>query len=226
MVHPPYWLSIGSKTTRVLADDTSGSATCYREVIVEDCYGMLDYVKHYSPSVIVDLGANIGIFSKLCSLLFPDADVYAYEPNPTAFSWLKQNAEATRIKAFNCAVGNKASMVMLETDCDSTIGRISSKGNLSVKCISATEVAECRKIDFMKMDCEGSEWLILQDNNLLKRTQSFCLEYHLYENHNLPELRRLIEQADHRILCISPNKAYEGRFGLLWSAHLSMLENL
>lgn len=222
MVHPPYWIAANGKVCQVLAGDDLGSLSCYREVIVDDCYDIFTYSKQATkPSVIVDIGANVGMFGKLCSLLFPNADIYAYEPNQNALNWLEQNSKDTQIKVFPYAVSEKKGVVMLDTESDSTIGRINGSGKTSVKSISASEVAEGGQIDLMKMDCEGSEWSILQDKSLLQRTQYFCLEYHLYDNHNIQELQKLIQHSGHQILRISPNTGYDGKFGLLWSTRIS-----
>jgi FkbM family methyltransferase len=152
------------------------------------------------------------MFSKLCSLLFPQADIYAYEPNPSAFEWLTRNAEGTRIQAVPCAVGQHDGLVKLDTSCDSTIGRVTKDGNLQVECIAASAVASGRPIDFLKMDCEGSEWAILQDTTLLNRAKEACLEFHLVDTHSL------IEKADHRVVRISNTKE-NGKFGVIHSMH-------
>jgi len=225
MVQPPYWLSVKGKTCRILAGNDSGSATCYREVIIDDCYDIFKYSKHYNPLVIADIGANVGMFSKLCSLLFPRANIYAYEPNQTALNWLEQNAQKTHIRVFPFAVSENSGTLMLDTQCDSTLGKISKNGNLSIQCIAASEVAEGNPIDLLKMDCEGSEWSILRDPSLLRRTQHFCLEYHLDDAHAVEELQDLIEKAGHQILRISPNENYDGQFGLLWSTRISRTRN-
>jgi len=219
MVHPPYWLSVNGDNTKIFADDNSGSTTCYREVVVDDCYNLLKYAQSHKPSTIVDIGANIGVFSKFCTLLFPSASIYAYEPNPIALKWLNHNAHNTHIQVFPCAVGNQSGAVALKTNCDSTIGYLSLDGDLSVQCIPSFEVAENLSIDLLKMDCEGGEWSILQDPNLLERTKNFCLEYHLYDNHSLQELTELIEKANHQVILIQPNEGHDGKFGLLWSKH-------
>ncbi|MFB2833822.1 FkbM family methyltransferase [Floridanema evergladense] len=224
MVHPPYWISANGKSCQVFADDNLGSITCYREVIIDDCYDIFNYSKQVNPSVIVDIGANVGMFSKLCSLLFPNADIYAYEPNPNALKWLDKNSKDTRIKVFPYAVSNEMGVLMLDTECDSTIGRINQSGKTSVKSIAASEVAESRQIDLLKMDCEGSEWSILRDKSLLQRTQYFCLEYHLYDERSIKDLKTLIQESGHQISRISYNTAYGEKFGLLWSSRISRKE--
>jgi FkbM family methyltransferase len=216
MLQPPYWLSVNGKTCRVEAGNDAGSGSCYAEVVVEDCYKIFSYAKHAKPKVIVDIGANIGVFSKLCSLLFPDADIYAYEPNPSALEWLTKNAEGTRIQVFPCAVGQTSGMVSLDTSCDSTIGRITESGNLEVQCVAASELAEGRPIDFLKMDCEGSEWSILQDLTLLERAQVCGLEYHLHDGHTLAELKELMGRAGHHVVDVSNTKE-DGKFGVIRS---------
>ena len=220
MLRPPFWLSANGKVCRVEAGNEPGSGSCYAEVVVEDCYGLFKYYKGSEPRVIVDIGANVGVFSKLCSLLFPQADIYSYEPNPSALTWLTRNAEGTRIQINSCAVGLSSGVVNLDTSCDSTIGRITDRGGSPVDCMPASEVAEGRQIDFLKMDCEGSEWSILQDTSLLNRTRDFCMEFHLFDDHTIEELRRLIEKAGHEVVSVS-NTREGGKFGLIRSTHRS-----
>ena len=220
MVNPPYRLSVNGRSCIIFAPDSQGSRTCYGEVIGGDCYKILKYSKVHKPSVIVDIGANIGIFSKLCSLLFLNADIYAYEPNPEAFTWLEKNAEKTNIQVFNCAISENSGIAMLDTQCDSTVGRICQEGNLPVRCLQSSEVAQGFQIDLLKIDCEGSEWSILQDSSLLDRTKYLCLEYHLYDKHTLQEMQEIIEKSNHKVKYIDPHPGYNGKFGLIWSVHV------
>jgi FkbM family methyltransferase len=212
---PPYWLWANGQLCRVAAGTEAGAGSCYSEVAVEDCYGMFRYARRAKPYVIVDIGANFGIFSKLCSMLFPEADIYAYEPNPDPATWLRQNAVGTRIHIFPLAVGETSGVVKLDTTCDSTNSSVKEDGDLPVQCIAGSELADGRQIDFLKMDCEGSEWSILRDPSLLKRAKEFCLAYHLY-GRPVEELKRLVEASGHQVVeCVGTNKG--GEYGLIRS---------
>ena len=215
MVRPPFWLRANGEVRRVAAGPESGAATCYWEVAVDDCYGLFAYASRAQPRVIADVGANVGIFSTLCSMLFPEAAIDAYEPNPAALVWLRQNAARTRIQVHPVAVGEAAGMVKLDTTYDSTVGRVWDGGDYSVRCISASDIAEGRAIDLLKIDCEGSEWSVLRDPSLLARSRDCRLEYHLIDGHTEADLRSLFEQG--RQLISVWHRTSDGRSGVIHS---------
>jgi len=215
VVTPPFWLWANGQLCRVASDSESGAFSCYSEVAVEDCDDIFRYARRAKPQVIVDIGANLGMFSKLCSMLFPEADIYAYEPNPSPVKWLQQNAAGTRIRILPVAVGETPGVVKLDTTCDSTNSQVKDDGDLPVQCVAGSDLAEGRPIDFLKMDCEGSEWSILRDPSLLRRTKEFCLAYHLH-GRSVEELKRLVAASGHRVVeCVGTNKGAE--YGLIRS---------
>lgn len=62
---------------------------------------------------VIDVGANRGQFARTISKVFPDADIYCFEPLPDPFKELNKWAESQngRVKIFNMALGDSEGTV-------------------------------------------------------------------------------------------------------------------
>lgn len=62
---------------------------------------------------IIDVGANKGQFAKTISRVFPEANIYCFEPLPTPFRELSKWAERQneRVSVFNIAIGDRIGTV-------------------------------------------------------------------------------------------------------------------
>jgi FkbM family methyltransferase len=157
---------------------------------------------------IVDIGAHIGLFSLFASWCFPHATIYAYEPAPANFQVLAENVRrnpAARIKAFPLAVTRERAEAVLhlmqETGCHSLLASADSFNHVPVQTVDLeTVIANSgnSRIDFLKMDCEGAEYEILQDKSQLlsDRVRHLAMEYHETDDHKVAELESLLKAAD------------------------------
>jgi FkbM family methyltransferase len=116
---------------------------------------------------ILDIGANVGFFSKLCRDLFPESVIYAIEPVPQIFKCLQLNFKNdSKTKCFNIGFSDfsgKARMKFYEND--SAISAIDNDGNIEVKIETLDNFAmqnEIAKIDILKIDTETFEAHVLR----------------------------------------------------------------
>lgn len=117
---------------------------------------------------VFDLGANIGwvtlVFSKLVG---GTGHVYSFEPDPHTFKILKENIELNKLKnvsVFQLGISNKKgvskfSLIENQDGANRLESKTKVENCINVKTTTLDEF--CReyntKIDFLKMDIEGSE---------------------------------------------------------------------
>jgi FkbM family methyltransferase len=127
--------------------------------------------------VIVDIGAFVGD----TALYYANfgAIVYAYEPHPVNFCWLKKNIELNpylkdRINIFNKAVGKDEEIeISIGGNINggfSIYGQAKGKA-LKVKSVSLRKILEENNLNnpyLLKADCKGCEYYIIEDDAISK----------------------------------------------------------
>jgi FkbM family methyltransferase len=133
------------------------------------------FVKSMRPGdVVIDAGANVGWYTILASkLVGPTGRVYAFEPDPTAFALLQRNIRengADNVVAEQKALSNENTTLELfiagENKGDDRIYQPEGENRPSIK-VPAVRLDDYLRgkadhVDFMKMDTQGAEGVILE----------------------------------------------------------------
>ena len=218
---PPYPLIVGRHRAILHTEDTDESRGIYSEVILFDGYGLSNLARKASLRRIVDIGGNIGAFAVFASLCFPEAEVHAFEPHPVAYSWLEKNVIGRRISIFNQAVADRDGELRFDVKQHATLSSLSDSGSHTVQAISPAKIFPGEEIDFLKMDCEGAEFLIFKDPALLLRTKRLAMEYHLDEVNTFQLLMEYLKAGGHAVSKLTKSSLAPNKFGILWSERTS-----
>ena len=130
--------------------------------------------------VVIDIGANLGYFSKTFSKLTPNGKVICIEPLPQYFYILKYFlASRKNIEIHNVALGKEAGEVtmilpqsngMIRTGLPyiSKADEKSEHPTQNVQIVNPNSLLKnLDKIDYIKCDVEGFEWIVFQELKIL-----------------------------------------------------------
>lgn len=157
-----------------------------------------DFQTDNKAPVIIDCGANVGVSILYFKMIYPDAVIYGFEPNPIAYQLLQKNISQnglTGITVENACLSNVAEKVKFYfseheySSLTSSIhhGRGGDK-SYEVEAIKLSEYIKDKSIDLVKMDVEGAEYEILNDlmdTGTIRNARQYIIEFH----HNIPDIK-------------------------------------
>lgn len=194
----------------------------FKEIFMQDFYHiqkLLDLLP--SNATIIDIGANAGFFPVLLLSKRKDLTVYAYEPLPSNIQWIERLIRnnphiKNNLKLFQLAVGAEAAgtleLFLENTEAETSIASIHRSFNAvntssiripSTNLSSIIEQNKLEHVDFLKLDCEGSEYDILYNSpdEVLKKISCMGIETHELpgEKNNHIALQKFLESKGYRI---------------------------
>jgi FkbM family methyltransferase len=173
-------------------------------------------------AIVMDIGANIGIYTILLSHIYPKAKIISIEASPSIFEILKSNCKlnnllfpGSNVLLINKAISDKDDITtefyekhsmstMLKeflTNLSSTI--LTNQDELNKRVVrtitidNLVETIGVNEISLLKIDVEGAEVLAL--NGAIKtlthkKIKNIVIEYHSLENYNY--IIKLLEEEE------------------------------
>ena len=145
------------------------------ENLIVDVYRSSEFLR--DNYVVLDLGASIGSFCVIASrLVGKKGKVIAIEPDTDSFQILKNNIQRNNCQnviALNLGVAGEPGEKEITFSRKTYRFKVNSLENI------LHELNVTDKIDFVKMDIEGSEDEVIRDSiHILKQTSAISLEFH------------------------------------------------
>jgi FkbM family methyltransferase len=172
---------------RIEVADADSFLSAHYDIFVEQIYRFP--FEHDAPS-IVDLGANIGLATLWFKRHYPRARIVALEPDPAIFAHLERNVRGngfSDVELLNQAAWDKdTELFFLPDGADggralgaSSVGESATAGRIRIKAMAVARLLEARPVDFLKIDIEGAEDVVMEAcRPLLPRVQRLFVEYH------------------------------------------------
>jgi len=135
----------------------------------------------HDDDIILDIGAHIGLFSLFASQFCKNGKIFCFEPIKENYEQLMNNIKINDIKnivPFNNAVSSKTGKIKIYLNEDESGHSMFLKNSnyVEVDSISIIDIFEkniIEKCNFLKLDCEGAEYEIV---DLLSK--SGCWKFH------------------------------------------------
>ncbi|MFA4941296.1 MAG: FkbM family methyltransferase [Patescibacteria group bacterium] len=157
----------------------------YKEVFLDECYKR-SISRLNNESIVIDIGAHIGLFSLYSSEFC--CQVYSYEPHPDNYKLAKKNIENRKVKNIylnNLAVSSRSQETLYISDGkNENTGEhhLGAKG-YPIETISLEDIFKKNDIkhcDLLKMDVEGAEYDIILNtpDYIFEKIFNLSMEYH------------------------------------------------
>jgi FkbM family methyltransferase len=208
----PQQFRVGDRRLPLNAPTEAGLAYDFINVLLDDEYGLR--LLKTPPKTILDIGANIGLFSLWAASCFPEATIHAYEPNPRIVAFTQQNLQPVNAHLFAEAVGAQAGFADLEDQGESRLGLLTTGADQGIPVIAFQQAIDRLggSVDLLKLDCEGAEWEIFDNPHPFQQIRTIRMEYHLTDDRTLADLKAAAFAIGFTIEHLEENTG----FGIAW----------
>jgi FkbM family methyltransferase len=142
--------------------------------------------------VVVDIGGHVGAFTVAVCEAYPAAQCFVYEPAPDTCAFLRTNVEqnglSNRVRVQQAAVAGHAGEASMDIGTPAasahrpiSFGAAGSRSvTVPVRAFADVITAVGRDIDVLKLDCEGSEYSIIEETTAAdwQPIRRVVMEYH------------------------------------------------
>jgi FkbM family methyltransferase len=168
-----------------------GEFHLYREIFLDQVYERLPEFVPQAGWCVVDVGANIGLFTLKVALANRTGRIYALEPHPGTYQRLQRNLELNGIRnviGLCQGAGKSAGKALLDPGAIPAHAHLAGDGTMandrafSVDIVPLAELVEREelvRVNLLKMDVEGAEVQVLEGaETVLDRVERIVMEYH------------------------------------------------
>jgi FkbM family methyltransferase len=190
----PELMRLCDRKLRISLPEHTGQEKVFIYLGLDDVFGLRELP--FRPKTILDIGANVGLFSLLAAHYCRAATIHAYEPNPCIFPHTFANLALVGGTAFQAGVGCRAGFAMIRDQGESRLAQTvrSDAGTIPIVSLSEAVRRFGTEVDFLKLNCEGAEWEIFEDAPAFPKIRLIRMEYHLTGGWRLDHL---IAHANH-----------------------------
>lgn len=193
-------------------------AFLFHEVWLDKVYDLKGY-EISETDLVVDIGANIGVFALYAAYRASKGEVLAFEPFPANADFLRQNISESKLT--NVTASQKAVAATGETrqltvseewikhSLQNDMRGSTTASVINIECVTLDDVMRGREVcDLLKIDCEGSEYEIFYaaSPQTIGKIRRIAGEYHEIDSNekNGAYLVKFLEKNNFEIDVFSP----------------------